>query len=110
MKEDSPGTREQIERLMDEVARLQVKGLALGMGVLGAVCVFVATNWLVVKGGPVVGPHLRLLAQYFAGYTVTFGGSFIGAAYGFVVGAAAGATIAWIYNRVATRRARRRHR
>ena len=39
-----------------------------------------------LKGGPVVGPHLELLGQYLIGYRVTFGGSFVGLAYGFLAG------------------------
>ena len=54
-----------------------VTGLLLGLGI------FVATNWLVLKGGPVVGPHLALLGQFFIGYRVTLLGSLIGFAYGF---------------------------
>ena len=65
-----------------------VQGIVTGL-VLGLV-VFVATIWLVIKGGPVVGPHLALLGQYFIGYRVTLGGSFIGFAWGFVVGFALG--------------------
>jgi hypothetical protein len=69
-----------------------VTGLILGLGI------FVATIWLVLKGGPVVGPHLALLGQYFIGYRVTAGGSLIGFAYGFVVGFALGYGVAWLYN------------
>jgi hypothetical protein len=69
---------------------------------------FVATNWLVIKGGPVVGPHLRLLNQYLIGYRVTFVGSLIGFAYAFVLGLAATYLGASVYNRVADYRERRR--
>jgi hypothetical protein len=69
-----------------------VAGLVLGTGI------FVATNWLVLKGGEVVGPHLGLLGQYFLGYRVTFGGSLIGFGYGFVLGFAIGYFVARMYN------------
>jgi hypothetical protein len=71
-----------------------VTGLLFGLGI------FVATNWLVLKGGPVVGPHLALLGQFFIGYRVTFLGSLIGFAYGFALGFVIGFSIAWLYNRV----------
>src|SRR5215510_1246466 len=71
-----------------------VTGLLFGLGI------FVATNWLVLKGGPVVGPHLALLGQFFIGYRVTFVGSLIGFAYGFALGFVVGFSIAWLYNRV----------
>ncbi len=75
-----------------------VVGLLLGMGI------FVATNWLILKGGEDVGPHLSLLGQFFIGYEVTFVGSLIGFAYGAVVGFCGGYLIARIYNWVASRR------
>jgi hypothetical protein len=71
-----------------------VTGLLFGLGI------FVATNWLVLKGGPVVGPHLALLGQFFIGYRVTFVGSLLGFVYGFVLGFVIGFVIAWLYNRV----------
>jgi ABC-type dipeptide/oligopeptide/nickel transport system permease subunit len=64
--------------------------------------IFVATNWLVIKGGERVGPHLQLLSQYFIGYKVTFIGSLIGAAYGFALGTLCGALVGWIYNKIAS--------
>ncbi len=67
-------------------------GTILGLGI------FIVTNWLVLKGGPIVGPHLALLGQFYIGYRVTFLGSFIGLAYGFVVGFLLGYVGAVIYN------------
>lgn len=75
-----------------------VAGLVVGFGI------FLATNWLVLKGGNQVGPHLGLLGQFFIGYQVTFVGSLIGFAYGFVSGFVAGYSVAMIYNWFARRR------
>jgi len=72
-----------------------VLGTVVGLGL------FVITNWLVIKGGPVVGPHLVLLSQVFIGYRVTFIGSLIGLVYGVVLGFGVGYFIAWMYNRIA---------
>lgn len=69
-----------------------VNGIVMGGGL------FIATNWLVLKGGDVVGPHLALLDQFFIGYTVTFWGSFVGLFYGFVTGFIIGYAIAILYN------------
>lgn len=88
------------ERLIHEVLRLNGIILGLVLGIVGAIGIFVATNWLVIKGGARVGPHLGLLAQFFPGYSVTVLGSFVGAAYCFVGGFAAGWVVAWVYNRV----------
>ncbi|MEW6490179.1 MAG: hypothetical protein AB1578_20015 [Thermodesulfobacteriota bacterium] len=96
-----PGSSPEVQDLLRGVLRLDAKVLALTLGLLGALAIFAATNWLVLKGGPPVGPHLSLLSQYFIGYRVTFAGSFVGAAWGFAAGAAAGVVIAWVYNRVA---------
>jgi hypothetical protein len=81
-----------------------VTGLVLGLGI------FVATNWLVLKGGERIGPHLALLGQYFIGYRVTFVGSLIGLVYGGILGYLIGYTVARIYNAVADMRDRRRAR
>jgi len=48
-------------------------------GLVGGLGIFIMTNWLVLKGGPVVGPHLGLLGQFFIGYRVTFTGSLMAA-------------------------------
>ena len=107
----SPGheTNGSQRRLLNKVLWLNVRAFGLGLGLLGALAIFGATNWLVLKGGDPVGPHLRLLGQYFIGYRVTFAGSLIGAAYGFILGAAAGGLVAWVYNQVAQRHESRRN-
>jgi hypothetical protein len=81
------------------ILRLDATAQAIACGVLAGLGIFVATNWLVLKGGPVVGPNLALLAQFCPGYTVTFLGSFIGAAYGLGYGAAVGYVVSTLYNR-----------
>ncbi len=63
-----------------------------------------------LKGGPVVGPHLKLLGQYFLGYTVTFEGSLIGLAYGFGLGFCLGYLVARIYNWLVDAKDRRQRR
>jgi protoporphyrinogen oxidase len=80
---------------LDRVALGVAAGLVAGVGLL------VATLALVLKGGPVVGPHLRLLAQYLPGYTVSVGGGFLGLAYGFVGGFVAGWSFALFRNAAA---------
>ena len=89
--------------LATEIARINGTILALVLGVMAGLLVFIATAWLVIKGGPQVGPHLGLLGQFFPGYSVSFLGSLAGLAWGAVAGAAVGWTIAWLYNRLAFR-------
>lgn len=89
------------EKLFSGVLLLNAKVVGLALGIIFALGIFVATNWLVIKGGDRVGPHLILLSQYFIGYRVTFVGSLIGAGYGFALGTICGALMGWIYNKIA---------
>ena len=88
----------QDELLSTAIRRLNARawGIALGMMLGGGL--FLATNFLVLRGGPRVGQHLRLLAIYFPGYSVTFVGSLIGFVYAFVVGYGLGRLIGTVYN------------
>ncbi len=94
------------EKLFSGVLRINTKILGLVSGLLIGFVIFVATNWLVIKGGHtassgeiVVGPHLNLLSQFFIGYKVSFLGSLIGFAYGFALGTLGGSLTGWIYNK-----------
>ncbi len=97
---------EQKDVLMTGTLWLNTKIIALSVGLVWGVMIFIATNWLVLKGGDPVGPHLRLLGQFFWGYKVTFAGSLVGFFYGLVTGAASGGCIGWIYNKIAWYRQR----
>ena len=76
-------------------------------GTVAGLAIFVATNWLIIKGGPVVGPHLALLGQFFIGYRVTFVGSLIGFAYAFALGFLVAYGVARMYNALVEMRERR---
>jgi hypothetical protein len=92
---------EDLELLIEHrLLRVNAVFFALVTGLLGAFALFLATNWLLLKGDSHPGPHLGLLSQYFLGYRVSFAGSLIGFAYGFVVCFAASYAGAWLYNRV----------
>jgi hypothetical protein len=97
------------EKLEDVVRtrllRLNATVQALVVGILAGLLIFVATNWLILKGGHlgpegerVVGPHLSLLSQFFVGYSVTFLGSLVGFAYAFILGFIIAYGVAAIYN------------
>ncbi len=88
------------EKLFRGVLLLNAKVVGLAFGLILGLGIFVATNWLIIKGGDRVGPHLILLSQYFIGYRVTFLGSLIGAAYGFALGTISGSLMGWIYNKL----------
>ncbi|HEU4370166.1 MAG TPA: hypothetical protein VFV05_18230 [Methylomirabilota bacterium] len=96
------------EIVFTRVLRLNAMVQGIVVGLLAGTLIFIATNWLVLKGGPVVGPHLSLLNQFFIGYQVSFRGSLIGFAYGSVLGFVIGYVIAAVYNLAAGARERRR--
>jgi tetrahydromethanopterin S-methyltransferase subunit G len=95
------GPEDETEQILERaVLRLNRNILGLVLGILTGLIIFIATNFLVLKGGEVVGPHLSLLSQFFIGYSVTFVGSLIGLVYGMVCGYVAGFIIASLYNLV----------
>jgi hypothetical protein len=98
-----------VERaVLTRLLRLNATVQGVVTGIVAGLGVFIATNWLVLKGGDVVGPHLGLLGQFFIGYRVTFVGSLIGFAYAFVTGFVIGYFVARIYNWIADIRDRAR--
>jgi hypothetical protein len=86
------------EVVLTRLLRLNATVQGVVTGIVVGFVVFIATNWLVLRGGRVVGPHLSLLDQFFIGYRVTFVGSLIGFAYGFFCGFIGGYFIARMYN------------
>ncbi|MGQ0657620.1 MAG: hypothetical protein ACT4NU_05920 [Chromatiales bacterium] len=95
MKDD---TGELKRAVLVHVLRINAVIQGIATGLLLGTGVFVATNWLILKGGDTIGPHLALLGQFFIGYTVTFVGSLIGFGYGFISGFALGYFVGVIYN------------
>jgi len=83
------------------VILLNAKLLGIVLGVLSGAGLFLATNFLVLKGGRNVGAHLGLLSNFFPGYRVTFFGSLIGFCYAFVAGFLAGVVLGAVYNKIA---------
>lgn len=86
--------------VMRAVARLKAGILGLVFGLIFGVGLFAMTAILLIEGGPNTGLHLRLLGNYFIGYSVTWMGAFIGFLWAFAVGALIGSSIGMIYNRI----------
>lgn len=82
------------------VLRLNANILGLAFGLIAGLSIFLVTNFLILKGGAVVGPHLGLLRNFFPFYSVTFPGSIVGFFWGLVSGYVAGFVIASLYNLV----------
>jgi len=81
--------------------KLNARAWGIAMGLLLGLGLFVATIFLLMKGGENVGAHLSLLGVLLPGYRVSVGGAFIGFAYLFVIGYAIGMVIGSLYNALA---------
>lgn len=79
-------------------SRMDKFGFATAVGSVSGLIVFLATLFLALKGGKVVGPNMQLLSQYFFGYSVTIKGAFIGMAHGFTWGFSFGWFFAYVRN------------
>jgi hypothetical protein len=82
---------------------MRAGAMAIVFGVLVGLGLFLATAWLLIRGGPQIGPTLSLLGNYFPGYSVTWPGSVIGFGYGVLLGSAVGWSLARLYNYFAER-------
>jgi hypothetical protein len=50
--------------LLTRLMRLNATVQGIVTGIVAGLGIFIATNWLIIKGGPVLGPHLALLGQF----------------------------------------------
>lgn len=101
MKQEPPGLPHVV---LTRALRLNPTVQGIVYGLVAGLGLFVATNWLVLKGGDEVGPHMALLGQFLPGYRVTFGGSLIGFVYGLTGGFAGGYFFSRLYNWIVDRR------
>jgi hypothetical protein len=83
--------------------RLNARAWGISTGMLLGGGLFLATVFLVIRGGPNLGQHLSLLRVFFPGYSVTWLGAFVGFIYAFVLGYGLGRIIGSVYNRLAFR-------
>ncbi|MDX1775230.1 MAG: NAD(P)/FAD-dependent oxidoreductase [Desulfobulbales bacterium] len=84
--------------LIRAFARMDKLAFAIALGTVCGLLVFSATMWIISRGGDVLNSHLRLLGQYFIGYTVTVKGGFIAFAYSFFWGFLFGWFFAYLRN------------
>ena len=84
--------------LLRVYAQMDKLAFATALGSVSGLLIFMATIWLIIKGGPVIGPNLQLLSQYFVGFSVTVQGAFIGFAYSFGWGFLFGWLYAYLHN------------
>jgi len=101
---DHPVTAHDRALIEAAVARLRAGILAIVFAMVGGTGLFVATAWLLIKGGENVGATLGLLGNYLPGYAVSWPGAIVGLLYGAGIGGVAGWSLARIYNRLARTR------
>ena len=78
--------------------RAHKSALGLAFGLVSGVGVFALTALHVLTRTRASGLPLYLLANFFAGYTVTWPGAFIGLAWGFAVGFIGGWLLGFVHN------------
>jgi protoporphyrinogen oxidase len=95
----APDVAEVVQEVLTR-AFLKLDRLAFGLslGVASGALLFLATLWLALQGEGAIGPSLHLLSQYFPGYRVSGGGSFVGLGYGLATGFIIGWGYAFLRN------------
>ncbi len=87
--------------LMSAFARMDSIAMAVAMGLIFAVGLFLATAILLIKGagpGVPVGPNLSALGTFLPGYSVSWVGSVVGVLYAAAVGAVVGCVLSVMWN------------
>jgi hypothetical protein len=77
---DRSALKEVLSRSFSKIDKL---AFATALGSVSGIVFFLATIWLVVKGGE-LAEYMQLLNQYFVGYTVSLQGAFISFGYSFL--------------------------
>lgn len=78
--------------------KFNIKAFSLACGIVWGVCVLLSTFWFVITGAS--GTTLGKLSKFYIGYSVSWGGAFVGLIWGFVDGLIVGAIFAWLYNKL----------
>lgn len=79
--------------------KINIKALALSMGIVWGLTVFLLTIWFLIMCYP--GTSLSKLSVIYLGYSVSWIGAFVGFIYGFVDGLIGGALLGFFYNKFA---------
>ncbi len=78
--------------------KLNVKALALSLGLMWGLGLFAITWWIILFEGATC--EITLIGRVYRGYTISPLGSVIGFGWGFVDGLIGGAILGWVYNRL----------
>jgi protoporphyrinogen oxidase len=102
---------EDAQRSLFDLPVFLISGPALGsaLGLLGALQLFLTTNWLVLRGTASESSTAALMTNYLPGYSVSFVGSLDGGIQLFAAIFVGALLFSGLYNAIAKRRARKRH-
>jgi hypothetical protein len=92
---------------MENVMKLDIKAFALTCGIIWGLTLPLLTWWVMATSGS--SAPLLWLTHVYRGYSLTLGGSVIGAAWAFFDGLLAGALFAWLYDVIGGRLLTQRH-
>lgn len=79
--------------------RINVKALALTLGILWGLGVFIAVLWVILLDGAHGQP--LFFAVIYRGVTASWPGAVLGLAWGVLDGVIGGLLIGWLYNKIA---------
>ncbi len=78
--------------------KFNIKSFGLTCGIIWGLSVLLSTFWILIIGAS--GKTLGKLSKFYIGYSVSWGGAFVGLIWGFVDGLIIGAIFAWLYNKL----------
>jgi len=78
--------------------KFNIKSFGLTCGIIWGLTILISTIWILISG--VGGETLGKLSKFYFGYSISWGGAFIGLIWGFVDGLIVGAIFAWLYNKL----------
>ncbi len=84
-------------KLLKTAIRMNMIMMGIAFGLLGGSILWLSTVILLLRGGYYVGAHLSLLSVFLPGYSVTWGGAWIGLVWGLFFGGLSGAILYWSY-------------
>jgi len=99
-----------IATIVHSFPRLDPVAFGLAAGVMAGTLLFVATLFLALNGGELLGPKLQLLSNFLPGFTVSILGALIGFSYLFGLGFVFGSFSAYLRNLMVWFSARMIHR
>jgi hypothetical protein len=77
--------------------KLNVKSFALTCGIFLGFGTLLVTWFLLLRGAP--GEIMSKFADFYIGYSFTYGGAVLGLVWGFVYGFVLGGIFSWVYNK-----------